>query len=549
MEALILENNLIKENKPKYNILLKDDKTYPYIKITTNELYPRVVKTRKILKDNAKYYGPYTHGIVIRENLDLIRELWPLRTCNQKFPRDYFKTRPCLNYHIGKCNAPCNKLISEEEYNEIVSEVIKFLNGNQDSILKEFTEKMNDASKNLNFEKAASYRDKITAIKALSEKQKIDTNSNENQDVIALAKSFNEALVQIFFIRGGKITGREHFILNNVENISREEVITAFVQQFYSETTFIPSDIILETNLIQADIIKTWLSSLKGSNVNIIVPKKGDKLKLVNMVSKNAVIMLEQFGEQMKKELEKQYTALEEIKSKLNINFNLDRIEAYDISNTNGFDSVGSMVVFEKGKPKYSDYRKFKIRSVFGPNDYASIEEVIERRFMRYLKEKEELEETGISKEKFIKLPNMIFIDGGKGQIKSVQNVLKRLNIDVEVCGMVKDDNHRTRALFYNNQEISFKKSSEAFKFITRVQDEVHRFAIEYHKKLRSENLTKSVLDQIEGVGEGRKTSLLKKFGSIDEIRKASLEELENTDKINKKVAESIYKFFKSENL
>lgn len=549
MEALILENNLIKENKPKYNILLKDDKTYPYIKITTNELYPRVVKTRKILKDNAKYYGPYTHGIVIRENLDLIRELWPLRTCNQKFPRDYFKTRPCLNYHIGKCNAPCNKLISEEEYNEIVSEVIKFLNGNQDSILKEFTEKMNDASKNLNFEKAASYRDKITAIKALSEKQKIDTNSNENQDVIALAKSFNEALVQIFFIRGGKITGREHFILNNVENISREEVITAFVQQFYSETTFIPSDIILETNLIQADIIKTWLSSLKGSNVNIIVPKKGDKLKLVNMVSKNAVIMLEQFGEQMKKELEKQYSALEEIKSKLNINFNLDRIEAYDISNTNGFDSVGSMVVFEKGKPKYSDYRKFKIRSVFGPNDYASIEEVIERRFMRYLKEKEELEETGISKEKFIKLPNMIFIDGGKGQIKSVQNVLKRLNIDVEVCGMVKDDNHRTRALFYNNQEISFKKSSEAFKFITRVQDEVHRFAIEYHKKLRSENLTKSVLDQIEGVGEGRKTSLLKKFGSIDEIRKASLEELENTDKINKKVAESIYKFFKSENL
>ncbi len=549
MEALILENNLIKENKPKYNILLKDDKTYPYIKITTNELYPRVVKTRKILKDNAKYYGPYTHGIVIRENLDLIRELWPLRTCNQKFPRDYFKTRPCLNYHIGKCNAPCNKLISEEEYNEIVSEVIKFLNGNQDSILKEFTEKMNDASKNLNFEKAASYRDKITAIKALSEKQKIDTNSNENQDVIALAKSFNEALVQIFFIRGGKITGREHFILNNVENISREEVITAFVQQFYSETTFIPSDIILETNLIQADIIKTWLSSLKGSNVNIIVPKKGDKLKLVNMVSKNAVIMLEQFGEQMKKELEKQYSALEEIKSKLNINFNLDRIEAYDISNTNGFDSVGSMVVFEKGKPKYSDYRKFKIRSVFGPNDYASIEEVIERRFMRYLKEKEELEETGISKEKFIKLPNMIFIDGGKGQIKSVQNVLKRLNIDVEVCGMVKDDNHRTRALFYNNQEISFKKSSEAFKFITRVQDEVHRFAIEYHKKLRSENLTKSVLDQIEGVGEGRKTSLLKKFGSIDEIRKASLEELENTNKINKKVAESIYKFFKSENL
>lgn len=546
IEALILENNLIKTNKPRYNILLKDDKTYPYIKISINESYPRVYKVRSLQKDNAKYYGPYTSGFVIRETLGLIHKLWPLRTCYKKFPRDLNKSRTCLNYHIGKCKGPCNQFISEDEYGKMIDEVIEFLNGNHEGLIKIFTNQMEEASLNLKFEKAAVLRDKIKSIKALSEKQKIDTIGSDDQDIIAFARAHNEALVQVFFIRGGKMTGREHFMLNGVESMSRSEVMTAFVQQFYSETTFIPKDIILEVDILDKEVIVKWLSSIRGYNVNIVVPQRGSKLKLIELASKNAIITLEQFGEQIKRDKNRTEGAIEEISNALGISFKLDRIEAYDISNTQGYESVGSMVVFENGKPKNSDYRKFKIKGVLGPNDYASMEEVIARRFKRYIQENEEFKINSSSNFKFLKLPNIIFVDGGKGQVSAVEKVLKSLDINIPVCGMVKDDNHRTRGLLYKGEEINVVKNSEAFKLITRIQDEVHRFAIEYHRKLRSKGTIKSVLDNIEGIGPSRKMALLKKFGSIEKIREAKIEELIKVDGMNKSSAESVYKYFNS---
>lgn len=546
IEALILENNFIKNNKPRYNILLKDDKTYPYIRISINETYPRVYKVRSLKKDNAKYYGPYTSGLVIRETLELIHKLWPLRTCHKKFPRDLNKSRTCLNYHIGKCKGPCNMLISEEEYGTMVVEVIKFLDGNHESLVKNFTKEMQEASNNLEFEKAAELRDKIEWIKSLSDKQKIDAAGHLDQDIIAFARAYNEALVQVFFVRAGKMVGREHFMLNGVDSMSRNEIITAFVQQFYSETTFIPKEIVVETEILGKSVITKWLSNLRGSNVNILVPQRGSKLKLVQLAAKNAVITLEQFGEQIKREKQRTEGAILEIQKKLGLDIRLDRIEAYDISNTQGYESVGSMVVFENGKAKRSDYRKFKIKGVLGPNDYASIEEVLYRRFKRYKKEKKEQELNNTLDLKFIKLPDIIFIDGGKGQVSAAKNILKDLNIDIPVCGMVKDDKHRTRGLLYNGEEIEFLNKSEGFMLITRIQDEVHRFAIEYHRKLRSKESIKSILDNIEGIGPTRKMALLKKFGSIEKIANAEVDELLEVDGINMNSAQSVYRFFKT---
>ena len=544
VEALILENNLIKKYEPKYNIRLKDDKTYPYIKITTNEMFPRVFITRKHKNDKAKYFGPFTNSLILKNSVELIHSIFPVRTCHLKFPRDLGKQRPCLNYYIGKCKAPCNYSIDEKEYNQMINKIIDFFNGKHTEILKELEEQMINFSNNLEFEKAMEVRDKIFGIKKLEENQLVENTETNDRDIIAFARADYEAMFQIFFVRGGKIVGREHFILNNVEHIKRNELMEDFIKQFYSGTPFIPKEIILQEEIEDKDIIEQWLSCIKEQKVNIITPKKGEKLKLVEMAYQNALISLERFADRIKKEQQKTVGALEEISNALNIKKYLKRIEAYDISNTQGIESVGSMVVFEDGKPLRTDYRKFKIKYVNGPNDYASMQEIIRRRFLRYIKETQEKYIDG----KFNKMPDIIFLDGGKGQISAVSKVLDELEINVLICGMVKDNNHRTRGLLFNNKEIELKKTSEGFKLITRIQDEVHRFAIEFHRKSREKSVIRSILDDIDGIGEKRKKELLKHFGSIDKIKQAEIEQLLKVDTMNKKAAESVYNFFKKSN-
>lgn len=545
MEALILENNLIKENRPKYNILLKDDKTYPYIKITINEMYPRIFITRKVIKDKAKYFGPYTNVGDINKTVALIYELWKVRRCSKKFPRDLNKGRPCLYYHMNQCEGPCNELVSAEEYNKMIQEIIQFLNGKYDSVISSLTKKMQEAAEEMDFEKAAEIRDKINAVKSLSETQKIDMANTEDQDYIAFARAEDEALAQVFFIRSGKMTGREHFMISGVLGMEREEVMAAFVKQFYTETSYIPKEIIIDTEIEDKEIISRWLSELKGSSVTFTVPQKGNKHKLVNLAYKNAVLTLEQFGEQIKRDGERTKGAIAEIEEALGIDIKINRIEAYDISNIQGYESVGSMIVFEGGKPKRSDYRKFKIKTVLGPNDYASMEEVIYRRFNRYKMETENSKKASEAG-KFSSLPDIIFIDGGKGQVNAAIKALNDLHMKVEVCGMVKDDRHRTRGLYYKGEEIYLPYTGEGFKLITRIQDEVHRFAIEYHRKLRQKAQVKSVLDDIEGIGPTRRKELLKHFGSVEKIMEADKSELAKVDGMNIKAAESVYSFFRS---
>ncbi|HOQ17233.1 MAG TPA: excinuclease ABC subunit UvrC [Defluviitaleaceae bacterium] len=546
VEALILESNLIKKYQPKYNIRLKDDKNYPYIKITINEDYPRVLMTRKLIKDKAKYFGPYTDGTALKETLDIINKLWPIRTCNRVLPRDIGKERPCLKYHIGQCKAPCAGLISKEEYNKLIEEVIAFLDGKYEEVIKDLEEEMTEAANELNFEKAAQLRDQINSIKRIAQKQKIINSALEDQDIIAFAKKEDEALVQVFFVRGGKLIGREHFFLDGVDDRTQEEIMTSFVKQFYSGTSFIPKEVILQEEIDELNIIQSWLSSRKGQKVYIKIPRKGEKSKLVEMAAKNALLTLNQFGEEIKRKEKRTKGALEEIQKRLGLEQPIYRIEAYDISNTQGIESVGSMVVFEGGKPKRNDYRKFKIKAVIGPNDYASMEEVIKRRFIHREKELESLKEKGLTLEegKFTKVPDLILIDGGKGQVNTVIKVLEELNIDIPVCGMVKDDRHRTRGLYYHDEEITFPSSSEAFKLISRIQDEAHRFAIEYHRKLRSKAQIQSVLDEIPGVGPKRKRILLEHFKSVANIKAASLEDIKKLEGIPDWVAENIYDFF-----
>ncbi len=541
VEALILENNLIKKYDPKYNIRLKDDKTYPYVKITTNEMFPRVFITRKNINDKAKYFGPFTNSIMLKESIDLIHNIFPIRSCYLNFPKDLGKKRPCLNYHIGKCKAPCNYHISEEEYDKMINKVIDFFNGNHKEIISELEEKMLAFSEDLKFEKAMEIRDKIFAIKKLEETQIAENTNINDKDIIAFARANYEAMFQVFFIRGGKITGREHFMLDNVEHLTRNELMEDFIKQFYSGTPFIPKEIILQEEINDKDLIQSWLSGIKREKVFIITPKKGEKYKLVDMAYQNALISLERFGERIKKEQQKTIGALKEISYALGIDKYLKRIEAYDISNTQGIESVGSMVVFEDGKPLRTDYRKFKIKYVIGPNDYASMQEIIKRRFLRYIKETEEKDNKG----KFNKMPDIIFLDGGKGQISAVSKTLEELNIKVLICGMVKDDNHRTKGLLFNGKEIELKKSSEGFKLITRIQDEVHRFAIEYHRKSREKAVIRSILDDIDSIGEKRKKNLLKHFGSIEKIKQADISSLLEVEGMNKKSAEEVYKFFR----
>ncbi len=543
MEALLLECNLIKEHRPKYNVMLKDDKTYPYIKVTTAEEYPRIFITRKYVKDKNRYFGPITDVTAARETVDIIHKLFPIRKCRKSLPKEIGKERPCLNHHIGQCLAPCDGLVSAEEYRKVVDEAIAVLEGKYDYIIKYLEGIMYAASDELDFEKAAATRDKINGIKKIMEKQRISNTGIGDSDVIAFSRAMDEALVQVFFIRGGKLSGREHFLINAPDYIDRSGIMTEFVKQFYSGTAYIPKELILEEPLLEEEepVIEELLENMRGSKVIITVPQKGEKHKMVQLAAQNAAITFERIGERIKKEQRETIGALEEIKNALGIERIPYRIESYDISNTQGFESVGSMVVFENGRAKNSDYRKFKIKTVIGANDFASMEEVITRRLMHSMKE----EKLGSS---FARLPDMIFVDGGKTQITAAQNAMQNVGIYIPVCGMVKDDRHRTRGLLYNGEEIELPTNSEGFKLITRIQDEVHRFAIEYHRKLRNEKQVHSILDDIEGIGPKRRRMLMQHFGDIEKIRNAEVDELLEIPEMTIKAAENVYAFFHMQN-
>lgn len=533
LEALVLECNLIKEHRPKYNTMLKDDKTYPFIKVTTHEEFPRVLFSRTMKHGTGKYFGPYTSAGAVKDTIELLCKLYKIRTCNRNLPKDIGKERPCLNYQIGQCSAPCQGFISEQEYRNNVNDVIDFLGGNYSGIVKSLTEQMMAASAKMEYEEAARYRDLINSIKQIAQKQKITADDGADRDVIACASDGSDAVVQVFFIRQGKLLGRDHFHMSVAEGDSRAEIITQFMKQYYGGTPYIPNNIMLQEQIDEEEIIASWLTAIRGRRVNIITPKKGDKEKLVELAYKNAQMVLIQDGEKIKRELQRTTGAMAQIAGWLGIS-RIRRAEAYDISNTNGIESVGSMVVFEDGKPKKNDYRKFKIKTVKGPDDYSSMREVLTRRFIR-------AKEGSAGFEIY---PDLIMMDGGKGQVNIALEVLDSLGLDIPVCGMVKDDNHNTRGLYYNNVEIPIDRHSEGFKLITRVQDEAHRFAIEYHRSLRSKAQVSSVLDDIEGIGPARRKSLMKHFMDIEKIRNASVEELMEAESITNNVAQNIYNYF-----
>lgn len=539
LEALVLECNLIKEHRPKYNTMLMDDKTYPFIKVTTNEPFPRVILSRKMLKDKAKYFGPYTSAQAVRDTIDLIHKLYHVRSCNRNLPRDTGKERPCLNYHIKQCDAPCQGYISQEEYGKSINEVIRFLNGHYDSILCELEKKMNEASEALEFERAIEYRELLNSVKKVAQKQKITDSSGEDRDVLAVASGEEDAVVQVFFIRGGRLIGRDHFYLRISKGESKGSILDSFIKQYYAGTPYIPGELMLQEDVEERELLETWLTAKRGQKVTLRIPKKGTKEKLVELAAENARLVLTKDKERLKREEGRTIGAVKEIASLLGLD-EITRMEAYDISNTNGFESVGSMVVYERGRPKRNDYRKFKIKGIKGADDYGSMREVLTRRFTHGLKERRENKELG----KFTVFPDLILMDGGKGQVNVALQVLDELHLNIPVCGMVKDDYHRTRGLYYHNEEIPIDKSSEAFRLITRIQDEAHRFAIEYHRQLRSKGQVHSILDDIDGIGPARRKALMRSYSSLDAIREASVEELAKIPSMNEKAAESVYNFF-----
>lgn len=541
LEALVLECNLIKEHRPKYNTMLKDDKSYPFIKVTVNEEYPRVLFARRMKKDKGKYFGPYTSAGAVKDSLELIRKLYHVRTCNRNLPKDIGKERPCLYYHIKQCKAPCQGYISQEEYRAQIEGVLDFLNGDYKKLLKELEEKMLAASEELRFEDAVEYRDLMQSIQKIGERQKITGSQGEDKDVIAMAADEEDAVVQVFFIRDGKMIGRDHFYLKIAADTSSGQVLLNFVKQFYAGTPFIPKELMIQEEIEETQVLEEWLSKKRGQRVHIRVPKKGTKEKLVELAARNAQMVLSQDREKLKREEGRTIGAMKEICELLDLE-EITRVESYDISNISGFESVGSMVVYEKGKPKRNDYRKFKIKSVKGPDDYASMEEVLTRRFRRGLQEQEDSDEAG----GFSRFPDLILMDGGKGQVHIAEKVLSDMGISIPVCGMVKDDSHRTRGLYYHDMEIPISHSTEGFKLITRIQDEVHRFAIEYHRLLRSKGQVHSILDDIEGIGPARRKSLMKYFKSIEAIREASIEELRKAPSMNQQAAEKVHQFFHS---
>ena len=546
LEALVLECNLIKEHRPKYNTMLRDDKTYPYIRVTLGEDFPRVLFSRQQKKDKSRYFGPYTSAGAVKDTIELVNKIYQLRTCNRNLPRDTGKDRPCLNYHIHQCTAPCQGYITKEAYRERVDAVVEFLNGNYAPVLKSLEEEMNTASANLEFEKAIEYRELLNSVRQIAQKQKITHTDGEDKDIIALAADDRDAVVQVFFIRDGKLIGRDHFYVKIGTEDTKAQILTTFIKQFYSGTPFIPREIMLPQEIEEQEVLADWLGEKRGSKVYIRVPQKGMKEKLVELAQKNAKMVLAQDREKIKREEGRTIGALKEIEQLLDMK-GLNRVEAYDISNTSGFESVGSMIVYEKGKPKRSDYRKFKLRTVSGPDDYASMYEVLTRRFTHGMREMEEMEEKDLSEEygSFTRFPDLIMMDGGRGQVNIALKVLEELHLNIPVCGMVKDDNHRTRGLYYHNVEIPIDRGSEGFKLITRIQDEAHRFAIEYHRSLRSKEQVHSVLDDIPDIGPARRKALMKKYQSLEAIREATEEDLAQTDSMSPQAARSVYRFFR----
>ena len=536
LEALVLECNLIKEHTPKYNTMLRDDKSYPYIRVTLGEDFPRVLFARQMKKDKSRYFGPYTSAGAVKDTIDLINKIYKLRTCNRILPRDIGLERACLNYHIHQCEAPCQGLISKEEYARKIQGVLEFLNGNYGPVIRELEAKMNQASMDMEFEKAIEYRELLSSVKQIAQKQKMTHTDGEDKDIIALAADDVDAVVQVFFIRSGKLIGRDHFHVRVGTDETRGDILSTFIKQFYSGTPFIPREILLQEAACDHEIIAEWLSKKRGTKVSLHTPQKGMKNKLVDLAARNAQMILDQDKEKIKREEGRTIGAVKEIEGLLRLK-GLNRMEAFDISNINGFETVGSMVVYEKGKPKRSDYRKFKLRTVTGPDDYASMHEVLTRRFRHGMEEQKE--------SSFTRFPDLILMDGGRGQVNICLQVLEELGLNIPVCGMVKDDNHRTRGLYFNNVEIPIDRHGEGFKLITRIQDEAHRFAIEYHRSLRSKSQVKSVLDDIPGIGPTRRKALMKKFQSLENIRNASVEELLEAEGMNRRSAEAVYTFFR----
>ena len=548
LEALVLENNLIKEHSPKYNTLLKDDKTYPYIKVTMGEEFPRILFSRQMKKDKSRYYGPYTSAAAVKDTIELLNKLFCLRTCNRSLPREIGNDRPCLNYHIRQCMAPCQGYIGKEQYRQQLGQALEFLNANYNKILKDLEEKMTQAAENMEFEEAARYRDLHASVKSVSQKQKITDSALDDKDIIALYQDETDAVVQVFFVRDGKLIGREHYYMMHVSGRKKDQILEDFVKQFYAGTPFIPRELMLQYEIGDRELVEKWLSERKGSRVRIRVPKIGSKEKLVELAAQNAKLVLGQDKEKLKREEGRTIGAVKEIADWLGLSC-VDRMEAFDISNISGFENVGTMVVYEKGKPKRSDYRKFRIKTVAGPDDYACMREVLTRRLVHGLEESRELEERELDQEygSFTKFPDLLLMDGGRGQVNIALSVLEELQIHIPVCGMVKDDNHRTRGLYYNNVEIPIDTRSEGFKLITRIQDEAHRFAIEYHRSLRGQAQVKSRLDEIPGVGPARRKALMRHFKSMEEIRAASVEELTQVPEIPRHVAEEICRFFRQQ--
>lgn len=548
LEALVLECNLIKEYRPKYNTMLTDDKTYPYIKVTTGEAYPRILFSRLMKKDKSKYFGPYTSAGAVKDTIELLRKIYKIRTCHRNLPKDIGIGRPCLYYYIGQCEAPCQGLISQEDYQKQIHQVLQFLGGNYEPVIQMLTDQMMKASEAMAYEKAMEYRDLIRSIQQITEKQKVTSSQMEDKDVIGLARAGNEAVVQVFFIRNGRLIGRDHYYLTGVESESRSAVLTSFVKQFYGESPFVPRELMLPETIEDSEIILHWLSEKRGQKVVLRVPKKGQKERLVELANKNALNILNKDSEKLKREEARTVGAVRELADLLGLPL-LTRMEAYDISNISGFEKVGSMVVYEKGKPKRSAYRKFKIRDIQGQDDYHSLEEVLTRRFTHGQREQKELEAKHMDAAmgSFSLFPDLILMDGGKGQVHIAQKVLMELGLDIPVCGMVKDDFHRTRGIYFDDEEIVIDRTSEAFRLVTRIQDEAHRFAIEYHRSLRSKTQVRSILEDIPGIGEARRKALMRYYGDIQKIREASVEELKQVPSMNEAAAESVYTFFRKQ--
>ena len=545
LEALVLECNLIKEHRPRYNTMLKDDKTYPYIKVTVSEDFPRILFSRTMKKDKNKYFGSYTSSGAVKDTIDLIHKLYKIRTCSRNLPKDIGKDRPCLNYHIKQCDAPCQGYISKEEYAKSLDQALEFLNGQYGNVLSMLEKKMIEASDQMEFEKAIEYRELLSSVKKIAQKQKITSSSMEDRDIIAMAKDETDAVVQVFFVREGKLIGREHFHVAIATAEDRQQILTSFVKQFYAGTPFVPRELWVQTELEDSPVIAQWLSARRGQKVKILVPQKGQKERLVELAEKNAALVLSQDKEKIKREELRTIGAMNQVGEWMGLS-GIRRIEAFDISNISGFESVGSMIVYEDGKPRRNDYRKFKIKWVKGANDYASMKEVLTRRFTHGLEEAGQMKEKGMDLAfgSFTRFPDLIMMDGGRGQVNIALEVLEELGLAIPVCGMVKDDNHRTRGLYYKNVEIPIDKHSEGFRLITRIQDEAHRFAIEYHRSLRSKGQVRSILDDIPGIGDTRRKALMRQFKSLEAIKGASLEELSETPGMNQKAAQSVYEFF-----